>query len=164
MRVVTGRSRQEELYKIPDRVIAPAHIKGMHNYLTTWEKSVDATDEFWGAQALERLSWFAPPKTVTRGGLAGGDVAWFPDGVLNVSCNCLDRHPPDRVAIIWEGDEPTDVKHITCALRAHALTARCVSPSAQVDVPPSPHAARHRLAATERRSRTRAVSRTRTRR
>ena len=70
---VTGRSWQEELYKIPDRVIAPAHIKGMHNYLTTWEKSVDVTDEFWGAQALERLSWFAPPKTVTRGGLAGGD-------------------------------------------------------------------------------------------
>ena len=72
---VTGRSWQEELYKIPDRVIAPAHIKGMHNYLTTWEKSVDVTDEFWGAQALERLSWFAPPKTVTRGGLALPTVA-----------------------------------------------------------------------------------------
>ena len=85
----------------------------MHNYLSMWEKSVDQTDAFWGAQAIERLSWFAPPKTVMRGSLAGGDVAWFPDGVLNVSVNCLDRHPADRLAIIWEGDEPTEVRRIT---------------------------------------------------
>ena len=104
---------QEELYKIPERVVANAHIKGMHNYLSTWEQSVDSVDQFWGQQAIERLTWFAPPKTVMRGGLAGGDVAWFPDGVLNVSVNCLDRHPSDRVAIIWEGDEPTEVRHIT---------------------------------------------------
>ena len=102
-----------ELYKIPERVSADAHVKGMHNYLTTWEKSVDSVEEFWGNQAMERLSWFAPPKTVMRGSLTNGDVAWFPDGILNVSVNCLDRHPPDRLAIIWEGDEPTDVKHIT---------------------------------------------------
>ena len=57
----------------------------MHNYLATWEKSVNNM-EFWGAEALERLSWYTPFKTVTRGSLAGGDVAWFPDGSLNVSC------------------------------------------------------------------------------
>ena len=74
-------------------MVAPAHIKGMHNYLATWEKSVNSIESFWGAQAVERLSWYAPPKTVLRGGLAGGDTAWFPDGVLNVSVNCLDRHP-----------------------------------------------------------------------
>ena len=83
----------DELIKIPERVVATAHIKGMHNYLTTWEQSVDSVDAFWGQQARERLTWFAPPQTVTRGSLAGGDVAWFPDGVLNVSVNCLDRHP-----------------------------------------------------------------------
>jgi len=81
--------------------------------LTTWENSVDNIETYWGAQAAERLTWYTQPKTVLRGGLLGGDVAWFPDGVLNVSVNCLDRHPADRVAIIWEGDEPTEVKHVT---------------------------------------------------
>ena len=34
----------DELYKIPERVSANAHIKGMHNYLTTWEASVEKTE------------------------------------------------------------------------------------------------------------------------
>ena len=101
------------MYKIPERCSENAHIKGMHNYLSTWEASVNETEAFWGREALERLTWFAPPKTVMRGSLAGGDVAWFPDGVLNVTVNCLDRHPPDRTAIIWEGDEPTEIRRIT---------------------------------------------------
>ena len=94
------------------RVGECAH-QGHAQLLTTWEESVNKTDAYWKQQALERLSWFAPPQTVMRGSLKGGDVAWFPDGILNVSVNCLDRHPADRVAIIWEGDEPTDVKKIT---------------------------------------------------
>ena len=76
----------------------------MHNYLSKWEASVDQVEAFWGAQAKERLTWYVEPRTVMRGGLTGGDVAWFPDGLLNVTVNCLDRHPADRVAIIWEGD------------------------------------------------------------
>ena len=76
----------------------------MHNYLSKWEASVDQVEAFWGAQAKVRLTWYVEPRTVMRGGLTGGDVAWFPDGLLNVTVNCLDRHPADRVAIIWEGD------------------------------------------------------------
>jgi acetyl-CoA synthetase len=103
---------EDELIPIPEGVAEGAHIKGMHNYLSTWEKSVNDVDEFWGAQA-KALDWFVEPKTVTRGGLEGGDVAWFPDGLINVSVNCLDRHPPEKTAIIWEGDEPGDTKYIT---------------------------------------------------
>lgn len=46
-----------------------------------------------------------PPKRVCRGSFAEGNVAWFDDGLMNVSVNCLDRHPPQNTAIIWEGDE-----------------------------------------------------------
>lgn len=38
------------------------------------------------------------------------------NGKINVSYNCVDRHAaknPDRVAIIYEGDEPTDIVKIT---------------------------------------------------
>ncbi|KAJ8359562.1 hypothetical protein SKAU_G00160870 [Synaphobranchus kaupii] len=43
-----------------------------------------------------------------------GRISWFPGGQLNVSVNCLDVHVakhPDRVALVWERDEPgTEVK------------------------------------------------------
>ncbi|KAM4607393.1 acetyl-coenzyme A synthetase 2-like, mitochondrial [Polymixia lowei] len=46
--------------------------------------------------------------------MTSGRVKWFLGGQLNVSVNCLDVHVethPDRVALIWERDEPgTEVK------------------------------------------------------
>mgnify|MGYP005864803943 CR=1 FL=1 len=38
------------------------------------------------------------------------------NGKLNVSYNCIDRHLPERendIAIIYEGNEPDDVRHVT---------------------------------------------------
>jgi acetyl-CoA synthetase len=43
-------------------------------------------------------------------------IRWYDDGVLNVSANCIDRHLAkrgDQTAIIWEGDDPKDSKHIS---------------------------------------------------
>lgn len=43
-------------------------------------------------------------------------MQWFGDGELNVSYNCIDRHAernPDKVALIWESDEPGHSEHIT---------------------------------------------------
>ena len=50
--------------------------------------------------------------------MSDGSVAWYLNGKLNVSYNCLDRHvnnpkTADKVAILWEGDEPNDVRKIT---------------------------------------------------
>ncbi|KAF7292260.1 Acetyl-coenzyme A synthetase [Mycena kentingensis (nom. inval.)] len=52
---------------------------------------------------------YRPFKTVRSGGFAEGDIAWFPEGGLNMSYNAVDRWAytdPDRVAIIYEADEP----------------------------------------------------------
>jgi len=113
---------QDALIDIPSTVSAGANVVGMHNYLAVWEKSVNDPQAFWMEQALKHLDWIVPPKTTMRGGFETGDVAWFPDGYLNVSVNCLDRHPPEQTAIIWEGDSPTDVRRITYA---EALAATC---------------------------------------
>ena len=129
----TDDDAADEIHAVPKRVQDGAHIVGMHNYLSKWEQSVNDPQTFWAKEAAERLDWIVPPKTVCRGDFAAGNVAWFPDGMLNVSVNCLDRHPPDHTAIIWEGDEPTEVKRITygealagtCQL-ANALRARGV--------------------------------------
>jgi acetyl-CoA synthetase len=44
-------------------------------------------------------------------------IKWYEDGTLNVSANCIDRHvatDPNRVAIIWEPDNPkAPARHIT---------------------------------------------------
>lgn len=43
-------------------------------------------------------------------------IKWYEDGLLNVSANCLDRHLSergDKVAIIWEGDNPAEDRKIT---------------------------------------------------
>ena len=47
---------------------------------------------------------------------AANSAPWFEDGVTNVSVNCIDRHLEkrgDQVAIIWEGDDPSESKRIT---------------------------------------------------
>jgi acetyl-CoA synthetase len=62
------------------------------------------------------LTWSKPFETVRHGSFEQGDVAWFLEGELNASYNCVDRHAlvhPNKVAIIHEGDEPDQIRNIT---------------------------------------------------
>jgi len=74
-------------------------------------------DGFWGKEAA-RLTW-ARPFTKVKNVSWDPDnlhIKWFEDGALNVAANCIDRHLEKRgnqTAIIWEGDDPKDSKHIT---------------------------------------------------
>lgn len=66
--------------------------------------------------AKELLAWQRPFDTVHTGCLAKGDNAWFLEGQLNASYNCVDRHAfknPDTPAIIYEADEAGDGRTIT---------------------------------------------------
>jgi acetyl-CoA synthetase len=74
-------------------------------------------DGFWRKEAA-RLDWMRPFTKVKNTSFAPDDlfIKWFEDGTLNVAANCIDRHLPRRAgqtAIIWEGDDPKDSKHIT---------------------------------------------------
>uniref|UniRef100_A0A3B5AEH8 Propionate--CoA ligase n=1 Tax=Stegastes partitus TaxID=144197 RepID=A0A3B5AEH8_9TELE len=76
--------------------------------------SVSDPDRFWGSAAADRLRWMQPFQRVRDCELLSGRIGWFLGGRLNVSVNCLDVHVekhPDRVALIWERDEPgTELK------------------------------------------------------
>uniref|UniRef100_A0A7N6BCR4 Propionate--CoA ligase n=1 Tax=Anabas testudineus TaxID=64144 RepID=A0A7N6BCR4_ANATE len=78
-----------------------------------YQLSVSDPDQFWGS-AADRLRWVKPFDRVRDCELSSGKINWFVGGKLNVSVNCLDVHVekhPDRVALIWERDEPgTEVK------------------------------------------------------
>ncbi|KAF8175942.1 hypothetical protein K438DRAFT_1608038 [Mycena galopus ATCC 62051] len=78
----------------------------------------EGSDEWWATKAKELLHWDRPFQTVRSGGFEKGDIAWFPEGGLNAAYNCVDRWAfthPDRVAIIYEADEPGTGASITYA-------------------------------------------------
>ncbi|MSP53816.1 MAG: acetate--CoA ligase [Gammaproteobacteria bacterium] len=88
----------------------------MLRYAIDYPKSLNQTAEFWAEQAKQYVNWFKPWHTVTSGNFGSGNVRWFDGGELNVSYNCLDRHLETRgeqVALLWEGDEPTQSKRYT---------------------------------------------------
>lgn len=81
-----------------------------------YKESITEPDKFWGSMARDLLTWQRDFKTVRHGTLEGGDTAWFLEGQLNASYNCVDRHAiadPSRPAIIYEADEKGEGRTIT---------------------------------------------------
>jgi len=72
-------------------------------------------DEFWGAEARERVMWFEPFDTVCDWELPY--AKWFDGGKLNVTYNCVDRHVESgkgaKVAYYWEGEPVGDRREVT---------------------------------------------------
>lgn len=85
-------------------------LRSEAEYAARYAASVQETEVFWAGEAA-RLDWFAPWRAVRTG--SGPGVSWFASGQLNVAWNCLDRHPPDRVALIWARNEPGVYERIT---------------------------------------------------
>ncbi|MCK2082904.1 acetate--CoA ligase [Aeromonas sp. 3925] len=86
-------------------------------YEAMYLASVQNPDAFWGEQG-KILDWMTPYTRVKNTSYDPGHVSikWYEDGLLNVSANCLDRHLAqrgDKVAIIWEGDNPAEDRKIT---------------------------------------------------
>ncbi len=86
-------------------------------YSSMYDHSLQNNDEFWSEQA-NRIDWFKKFTKIKNIKYSKDDVSikWFEDGNLNVSYNCIDRHAknnPDKIAIIWEGDDPNETKKIT---------------------------------------------------
>ena len=85
-------------------------------YKAMYERSVKDPEGFW-AEHGKRIDWIKPYTKIKDVSYTGDvHIKWFYDGTLNASVNCLDRHLAKRgnqTAIIWEGDDPKDSKHIT---------------------------------------------------
>ncbi|WP_415357011.1 acetate--CoA ligase [Halioglobus sp. Uisw_031] len=136
-----------------------AHIDAQR-YRDMYQQSLNDPETFWAEMANEFLDWDHTWDTVVRYDFSKGDAEWFAGGKLNVSYNCIDRHLPqraDQTALIWEGDDPADCKHITygelkdhvCRL-ANTLKARGVRKGDRVCIymPMIPEAAFAMLACT----------------
>jgi len=86
-------------------------------YKAMYQQSIDNPEDFWGKEG-KRLDWIKPYTQVkdVSYDIPGVSIKWYPDGTLNASSNCIDRHLTtrgDQTAIIWEGDDPNESKNIS---------------------------------------------------
>ena len=84
-------------------------------YKELYQESIEDMEGFWDKQA-KSLDWFKTyDKVWEKTDLFPGK--WFVGGKLNVAYNCLDRHViagnGDKIALIWEADEPGQDKTYT---------------------------------------------------
>ena len=96
-------------------IVAKAHINN-EQYLALYQQSIEQPEVFWAEQAEKFLDWQKPWNKVLDYDYPKGKISWFEGGKLNVSVNCLDRHLAnrgDQVALIWEGDDPSQDKKKT---------------------------------------------------
>ena len=125
-----------ENHKVSESARAHTHLDDA-TYQRMYRQSLEQPDQFWAEQAERFLTWDKRWSKVHESDLSKGQAAWFIDGKLNVSVNCIDRHLAehgDEIAIIWEGDDPSQDARISyrelhdkvCRL-ANVLKARGVS-------------------------------------
>ncbi len=106
----------EKIYAVTDEWARRAFVDDA-KYQAMYAQSVDSPDAFWGEQG-KRIDWFKPYTKVKNTSFDSHNVSikWFEDGLTNVAYNCVDRHLAtrgDQTAIIWEGDDPQESRHIT---------------------------------------------------
>ena len=110
-------SAPEEKQKTLAKVIPAKPDIVFEQYKELHRQSIENPELFWGEAAKEHVDWFRPFDKVVDGGFEHGDVRWFEGGKLNLSYNALDRHVNSEhandIALIWEGDEPSDVRKLT---------------------------------------------------
>ena len=102
-------------YPIPEALKKEAKISN-DLYLERYAKSVEDPEAFWSEEAKNRLLWREPFQEVLKWDYESGVIEWFKGGKLNVTENCIDRHlekDGDRIAILWEGNEPGEVRTIS---------------------------------------------------
>ncbi|PLB35099.1 acetate--CoA ligase, partial [Aspergillus candidus] len=117
---VVPEAHEVDTFHVPkafhDKHPTGTHVKNLDEYKAMYEESIRDPQTFWARMARENLTFYRDFQTTMMGSLENGDVAWFPEGRLNASYNCVDRHAlknPNKVAIIYEADEPSEGRTIT---------------------------------------------------
>ncbi len=110
-----------EIWEVPPSVSEGSQniASDMDRYRETWAHASNDPDGFWLGITKSMIQWRTEPTVGLEGSyrtIGEAPIRWYGDGKLNVTESCLDRHAasqPDKVAIIWEGDEPGETKRIT---------------------------------------------------
>jgi acetyl-CoA synthetase len=109
-------SSVNDVYPIKPKIAECTYIHPK-DYERLYRESIDNPDKFWREQA-KFIDWIKPFTIVKNVSFAQKDfhIKWYEDGSLNVCYNCVDRHllkHKDKIAILWEGNDPSQDKKIT---------------------------------------------------
>ena len=106
---------KETIYEPSKEIISNAVIS-KEEFEKLYQQSIHNPEQFWEHQARNYLSWEQEWESVKESDLVKGEISWFKGAKLNASVNCIDRHlekNAEKIAIIWEGDDPKDSLKIT---------------------------------------------------
>ena len=108
---------EQDIIFEPSADLAKSALIDANGYAALYQDSIANTDQFW-AEHGKRIDWIKPYSQISDVSYDAKDlhIKWYADGTLNAAANCLDRHLAtrgDQTAIIWEGDEPDQHRHIT---------------------------------------------------
>ncbi|MCD6462027.1 MAG: acetate--CoA ligase [Thermoplasmata archaeon] len=114
---MSGEEGSRGVFPPPEEIRKRAYINSLEQYREMYERSLNDPEGFWGELAEEFLDWYQKWDKVMEYDFHEAKIAWFKGGKLNVSYNCLDRHlkkgRKDKIALIWEGNEPGEDKTFT---------------------------------------------------
>ena len=107
---------EDQHFPVPAEWAQRAQID-REKYQRMYQASIDDPEGFWREMG-KRIDWIKPYTKIKNTLFSAQDVSikWFEDGTLNACVNCVDRHLAhhgDKVAIIWEGDDPARDQTIT---------------------------------------------------
>ena len=101
---------EQRRFPPPDTFTPQAHVRD----ITPYARARRDPEGYW-ADWAKQLEWSRPWDRVLE--WKPPHAKWFLGGKLNASVNCLDRHvragKSGRVALIWEGEPPGEVRRIT---------------------------------------------------
>ncbi len=99
---------ENRVFQPPEDLARRASISGMAGYQALCDEARRDPDAFWARLGRENLVWTRPFTQVLDESNAPF-YKWYPDGQMNVSANCLDKHmgtpAENRVALIFEADD-----------------------------------------------------------
>ncbi|HEQ79020.1 MAG TPA: acetate--CoA ligase [Euryarchaeota archaeon] len=105
----------DKVYQPSEAIAQNAHIKTMDEYKKMYQESIENPEGFW-TKIAENFTWFKKWDKVREFDFVEGHIKFFEGGKTNITYNCLDRHLEkrgDQVAIIWEGNDPSESKKMT---------------------------------------------------
>ncbi len=101
----------DKIFPVPENYKNSAHVT-KEVYEDLCKQAETDSEKFWD-KIGKRVDWIKPYSKIkdVTWSRKNVDINWYYDGKLNVSENCIDRHlkdKADKIAIIWEGDNPDE--------------------------------------------------------
>jgi acetyl-CoA synthetase len=111
--------KEDGRYYPPTKMSETTFIRSMAQYQEMYARSLKDPEGFW-SEIASQFYWKEKWTKVNEENFDLGKgkifLKWFLNGKTNMSYNCLDRHlakRKDQVALICEGNEPTESKSLT---------------------------------------------------